>query len=93
MPPGRIILIAWIIYALAFTLALARRAPGSKKRRKSPRGLGDRLRILVIGATGGTGRELVRQALAQGHQVTAFVPNPEKLKMGGCRRFHVETVE
>jgi FlaA1/EpsC-like NDP-sugar epimerase len=77
MPPGRIILIAWIIYALAFTLALARRAPASRKNGKRPRGLGDQLRILVIGATGGTGRELVRQALAQGHQVTAFVRNPE----------------
>jgi putative NADH-flavin reductase len=37
--------------------------------------------VLVIGATGGTGRELVQQALAQGHQVTAFVRDPTKLKM------------
>ena len=81
MPPGRIILIAWIVYAFAFTLALARRAPASNKSGKRPRGLGDQLRILVIGATGGTGRELVRQALAQGHQVTAFVRNPQKLKI------------
>jgi putative NADH-flavin reductase len=81
MPPGRIILIAWIIYALAFTLALARRAPCSKKSGGGPHALGDRLRILVIGATGGTGRELVRQGLAQGHQVTAFVRNPEKLRI------------
>jgi putative NADH-flavin reductase len=29
-------------------------------------------RILVVGATGGTGRELVKQALDAGHHVTAF---------------------
>lgn len=31
------------------------------------------MRILIIGATGGTGRELVKQALEAGHTVTAFV--------------------
>ena len=31
------------------------------------------MRLLVIGATGGTGREIVRQATASGHQVTALV--------------------
>ncbi|MCW6511890.1 NAD(P)-dependent oxidoreductase [Lichenifustis flavocetrariae] len=30
------------------------------------------MRILVTGATGGTGREVVRQALARGHQVNAL---------------------
>ena len=39
------------------------------------------MRVLVIGATGGTGRELVRQALTQGHQVTAFVRDPARLKI------------
>jgi len=38
-------------------------------------------RILVIGATGGTGQELVRQALARGYEVTAFVRDPSKLKI------------
>lgn len=31
------------------------------------------MRILVIGATGGTGREVVRQALDRGHQVNVLV--------------------
>lgn len=39
------------------------------------------MKILIIGATGGTGRELVKQGLEQGHHVTAFVRNPAKLKI------------
>jgi len=35
-------------------------------------------KILVLGATGGTGRQIVKQALARGHQVTALVRSPEK---------------
>jgi putative NADH-flavin reductase len=34
------------------------------------------MNVLVFGASGGTGRELVKQALAQGHSVTAFVRDP-----------------
>ena len=39
------------------------------------------MRILVIGATGGTGRQLVRQALDLGHEVTALVRKPKKVKI------------
>lgn len=35
-------------------------------------------KILVLGATGGTGRQIIEQALARGHQVTALVRSPEK---------------
>jgi len=34
------------------------------------------MKLFVIGATGRTGREIVQQALARGHQVTAFVRSP-----------------
>jgi putative NADH-flavin reductase len=34
------------------------------------------MNVLVFGPTGGTGRALVRQALDQGHQVTAFAHDP-----------------
>lgn len=37
------------------------------------------MKLLIIGSTGGTGRELVKQALEQGHQVTAFARTPSKL--------------
>jgi putative NADH-flavin reductase len=36
------------------------------------------MNMLVFGASGRTGRELVKQGLAQGHSVTAFVRNPAK---------------
>ena len=37
------------------------------------------MNLLVLGATGGTGRLVVEQALAGGHTVTALVRSPEKL--------------
>ena len=37
------------------------------------------MKLIIFGATGGTGRQCVDQALAQGHQVTAFVRQPEAL--------------
>ena len=37
--------------------------------------------IVVFGATGGTGQQVVQQALAGGHQVTAFVRDPARLRL------------
>jgi uncharacterized protein YbjT (DUF2867 family) len=37
-----------------------------------------RPKILVLGATGGTGRQIVAQALARGYDVTALVRSPQK---------------
>ena len=37
------------------------------------------MQLVVIGATGGIGRELLRQAKERGHRVTALVRSPEKL--------------
>ena len=39
------------------------------------------MNLLVIGSTGGTGRELVRQGLEQGHIVTAFARKPAKINL------------
>lgn len=38
------------------------------------------MRLVVLGATGGTGLEIVRRAIEHGHSVTAFVRSPERLK-------------
>ena len=76
------IIIFLIVYGLALLIALARKAPKSRTAVKPvSRGWGNRLHILIIGATGGTGRQLVRQALELGHQVTAFVRTPARLKV------------
>jgi len=37
------------------------------------------MKIVIFGASGGTGRELVQQGLALGHEVTAFVRNPASM--------------
>jgi putative NADH-flavin reductase len=37
------------------------------------------MHLFILGATGGTGRELVNQALERNHRVTAFVRSPQKL--------------
>ena len=36
-------------------------------------------RLVVFGSTGGTGRQVVQQALKKGHHVAAVVRSPEKL--------------
>ena len=48
------------------------------------------MRLLIIGATGGTGRELVAKALEQGHEVTALARNPEKLNV---KHRHLHTMK
>ncbi|MBI1805570.1 MAG: SDR family oxidoreductase [Ignavibacteria bacterium] len=39
------------------------------------------MNILIFGASGATGNELVRQSLREGHTVTAFVRHPAKLSI------------
>ncbi|MGD0330572.1 MAG: SDR family oxidoreductase [Nitrososphaeria archaeon] len=39
------------------------------------------MRITIFGATGETGRQLVQQALAAGHEVVAYIRNPSKLNI------------
>lgn len=37
------------------------------------------MKLLILGATGGIGLEIVRQSIERGHAVTAFVRSPERL--------------
>jgi putative NADH-flavin reductase len=39
------------------------------------------MKLAIFGSTGGTGRELVQAALAQGHEVAAFARTPSKLNL------------
>jgi len=73
--------IVFILYAIALSAALARRGYRSQA---APPGGGTRdhpARILIIGATGGTGRQLVAQALERGGAVTAFVRDPSRFQV------------
>ena len=42
------------------------------------------MRIVVLGATGGTGSEVVRQAISAGHEVVPVVRDPERLHVPGA---------
>ena len=81
MSTWQIIFLVWFAYAVALNIALIRKAPRSNRTGPATRGWGNRARVLIIGATGGTGKQLVQQALEQGHQVTAFVRKPQRLKI------------
>jgi putative NADH-flavin reductase len=43
------------------------------------------MKLFVVGATGRTGGLVVRQALARGHEVTAFTRRPEAVKLTDSR--------
>jgi len=48
------------------------------------------MKILIIGGTGKTGRELIQQGLHEGHEITALVRNPLKLKINHPKLFIVK---
>ena len=51
------------------------------------------MNITVFGATGGTGTALVEQALAAGHEVTAVVRDPARMKVAPHPRLRVVTAD
>lgn len=75
------LLLLFILYAVALSVALgwagyrSQTTPSSKAPRHHP------ARVLIVGATGGTGRQLVVQTLERGHAVTAFVRDPSRLEI------------
>ncbi|MBO0835887.1 MAG: SDR family oxidoreductase [Actinobacteria bacterium] len=51
------------------------------------------MRLTVFGATGGTGTQLVQQALAAGHEVSAVVRDPARLAIPTHPRLRVVTAD
>jgi len=76
-----ILLLLFVSYAIALSAALAR--AGLRAEVPGAGGTSQRApaRVLIIGATGGTGRELVAQALERGHTVTALARDPARLRV------------
>lgn len=77
----RIFVAVLIPYALILSALLWRKAPVRREPKQKPAPSNGPMQVLVIGATGGSGRQLVQQALALGHQVTAFVRDPGRLQI------------
>ena len=79
------LLLVFVSYAILLSIALARAghraqaAPAGEASRHHPS------RVLIVGATGGTGRQLVTQALERGYEVTALVRDPSRLQVGHPR--------
>lgn len=73
------VLLLFLAYAAALSAALAMR--GHRSSRPTASGAAPRrpTRLLIVGATGGTGRQLVAQALERGFAVTALVRDPARL--------------
>ena len=75
------LLLFFILYVITLSAGLARAGLRSQTT-ISPRPSRKRpTRLLILGATGGTGRQLVAQALERGYAVTVLVRNPSKLKV------------
>jgi len=75
-------LLFWFaVYAIILSAALARAGHRSGAMAAESKQCERPARILVVGATGGTGRQLVEQGLARGYAVTALARNPAALQI------------
>ena len=74
------VFLIFLFYALVLSASLARK--GYRSSAAASKWAPSQLpkRVLIIGATGGTGHQLVEQALERGYIVTALVRNPSKLQ-------------
>ena len=73
------LLLLFMAYAIILSAALARAGYRSRSTPSSGAPRQPPTRVLIVGATGGTGRQLVAQALERGYAVTALVRDPSKL--------------
>lgn len=74
-------LFVFLLYATMLSVGLGRRGLRSATRSVSPIPGGRPTKVLIVGATGGTGRQLVEQALERGHVVTALARDPSALRI------------
>lgn len=71
----------FVTYAVILSAALARAGHRAQAPGAGGSSEGAPARVLIVGATGGTGRELVAQALELGYAVTALVRDPSRLRV------------
>jgi uncharacterized protein YbjT (DUF2867 family) len=74
-------LLLFIVYAVGLAIGLARSGLRSVVEISAMPPGRPLTRVLIVGATGGTGRQLLAQALKQGYAVTALVRTPGKLSV------------
>lgn len=74
-----IYLILFLLYAVVLSVALWRNGVRSPSKIAVEKSAIQPQNILIIGATGGTGRQLVAQALERGFSVTVLVRNTAKM--------------
>ncbi len=74
-------LLLFLLYAILLSAALTWAGHHSQAAASSGTSQPRPTRILIVGATGGTGRQLVAEALARGYSVTALVRDPSRLRV------------
>lgn len=75
------LLVSFLLYAIALSVALTWAGHRSQTVRSTGTPRHPPTRVLIVGATGGTGRELVAEALERGYAVTAFVRDPSRVRV------------
>src|SRR6185295_740494 len=75
------LLMLFLAYAVVLSAALARAGHRSRPAASNAAPGHPPSRVLILGATGGTGRQLVQQALDRGLSVTALARDPSRLRI------------
>lgn len=70
-----------LLYSVIVFIALALAGHNSRRAPAQDIPVAKPTKVLIIGATGGTGRQLVTKALERDYKVTALVRNPAKLEI------------
>ena len=78
-------LLLFVAYAIVLSAAMARAGHRSRASSTSDGAIQRPSRVLIVGGTGGAGRQLVTQALERGYVVTALVRDPSRLDIQHSR--------